>query len=402
MTRASAGRDVFILDAVRTPLGRIGGALAGLRPDDLAAGAVKAAVERLPDLDPAAIDETYFGDANQAGEDNRNVARMAVLLAGLPVTIPGATVNRLCGSGLEAVVDASRAVAVGDADVALAGGVESMSRAPWVLPKPPKGYPTGHEQLWSTTLGWRMTNPRMPTEWTIALGEGAEVMADKYSISREEQDEFALASHRKAAAAWDAGWFEREVVPAGAELARDECIRPDTTLDKLAALKPVFRSAGTVTAGNSSPMNDGSSCLVLASEEGAERAGAAPMARVVARGTHGVEPHLFGIGPVEAARQALARAGLGWADLAAVELNEAFAAQSLACLAEWPELDPAIVNPQGGAIAIGHPLGCSGARILTTLVHHLRRTGGRYGLAAMCIGVGQGIAVVVENVSTAP
>jgi acetyl-CoA acyltransferase len=395
-------RDVFILDAVRTPLGRIGGALAALRPDDLAATAVKAAVERLPDLDPAAIDEAYFGDANQAGEDNRNVARMAVLLAGLPVTIPGATVNRLCGSGLEAVVDASRAVAVGDADVVLAGGVESMSRAPWVLPKPARGYPTGHEQLWSTTLGWRMTNPRIPTEWTIALGEGAEVMADKYSISRDEQDEFALASHRKAAAAWDAGWFDREVVPAGADLSRDECIRPDTTIEKLAALKPVFRSAGTVTAGNSSPMNDGSSCLVLVSEDGAERAGAAPLARVVARATHGVEPHLFGIGPVEAARQALGRAGLTWGDLAAVELNEAFAAQSLACLAEWPELDPAIVNPQGGAIAIGHPLGCSGARILTTLVHHLHRTGGRYGLAAMCIGVGQGIAVVVENVSTAP
>jgi acetyl-CoA acyltransferase len=392
---------VFILDAVRTPLGRIGGALAGLRPDDLAATVVKAVVERLPGLDPAAIDEAYFGDANQAGEDNRNVARMAVLLAGLPVTIPGATVNRLCGSGLEAVVDASRAVAVGDADVALAGGTESMSRAPWVLPKPAKGYPTGHEQLWSTTLGWRMTNPRMPSEWTIALGEGAEVMADKYSISREEQDEFALASHRKAAAAWDAGWFDQEIVPAGAELARDECIRPDTTLEKLAALKPVFRAAGTVTAGNSSPMNDGSSCLVLASDEGAGRAGAAPLARVVARATHGVEPHLFGIGPVEAARRALGRAGLTWGDLAAVELNEAFAAQSLACLAEWPELDSAIVNPQGGAIAIGHPLGCSGARILTTLVHHLHRTGGRFGLATMCIGVGQGIAVVVENVSTA-
>jgi acetyl-CoA acyltransferase len=401
MTSASAGRDVFILDAARTPLGRIGGALAGLRPDDLAATVVKAAVERLPGLDPAAIDEAYFGDANQAGEDNRNVARMAVLLAGLPVTIPGATVNRLCGSGLEAVVDASRAVAVGDADIALAGGVESMSRAPWVLPKPAKGYPTGHEQLWSTTLGWRMTNPRMPSEWTIALGEGAEVMADKYSISREEQDEFALASHRKAAAAWDAGWFDQEIVPAGAELARDECIRPDTTLEKLAALKPVFRAAGTVTAGNSSPMNDGSSCLVLASDEGAGRAGAAPLARVVARATHGVEPHLFGIGPVEAARRALGRAGLTWGDLAAVELNEAFAAQSLACLAEWPELDSAIVNPQGGAIAIGHPLGCSGARILTTLVHHLHRTGGRFGLATMCIGVGQGIAVVVENVSTA-
>ncbi len=391
--------DVYILDAVRTPVGRLGGALAGIRPDDLAATAVKAVVDRLPELDPGAIEEIYFGDANQAGEDNRNVARMAVLLAGLPVTIPGATVNRLCGSGLEAVIDASRAVAVGDADVVLAGGVESMSRAPWVLPKPAQGYPTGHEQLWSTTLGWRMTNPRMPSEWTIALGEGAEVLADKYSISREEQDAFALGSHRRAAAAWDAGWFDAEVVPAGdSQLARDECIRPDTTAEKLASLKPVFRSGGTVTAGNASPMNDGASALVLASEAGAAHAGAPPLARVVARATSGVEPHLYGIGPVTAARTALSRAGLGWGDLAAVELNEAFAAQSLACLAEWPDLDRSIVNPQGGAIAIGHPLGCSGARILTTLVHHLRRTGGRYGMAAMCIGVGQGIAVIVENV----
>ena len=407
--------DVYILDAVRTPIGRLGGALAGLRPDDLAATAVKAVVDRLPGLDPGAIEEIYFGDANQAGEDNRNVARMAVLLAGLPVTIPGATVNRLCGSGLEAVIDfevtpnrpdcleavidASRAVAVGDADVVLAGGVESMSRAPWVLPKPAKGYPTGHEQLWSTTLGWRMTNPRMPSEWTIALGEGAEVLADKYSISREEQDAFALGSHQRAAAAWDAGWFDAEVVPAGdGQLGRDECIRPDTTAEKLASLRPVFRSGGTVTAGNASPMNDGTSALVLASEDGARRAGAPPLARVVARATSGVEPHLYGIGPVTAARAALSRAGLGWGDLSAVELNEAFAAQSLACLAEWPDLDRSIVNPQGGAIAIGHPLGCSGARILTTLVHHLRRTGGRYGMAAMCIGVGQGIAVIVENV----
>jgi acetyl-CoA acetyltransferase family protein len=324
---------------------------------------------------------------------------MAVLLAGLPVTIPGATVNRLCGSGLEAVMDGSRAVAVGDADVVLAGGVESMSRAPWVLPKPAKGYPTGHEQLWSTTLGWRMTNPLMPSEWTISLGEGAEVLADKYSISREAQDAFALASHQNAAAAWEAGWFADETVavPGPAPLERDECIRADSTLEKLAALKPVFRAGGTVTAGNASPMNDGAAGLVLASEAGAQRAGASPLARVVSRATSGVEPHLYGIGPVEAARRALARAGLAWGDLADVELNEAFAAQSLACLAEWPELDPAIVNPQGGAIAIGHPLGCSGARILTTLVHHLRRTGGRCGLAAMCIGVGQGIAVVVEN-----
>jgi acetyl-CoA acyltransferase len=395
-------RDVYVLDAVRTPVGRHGGALAGVRPDDQAATAVRAVVGRQEGLDPAAIDEVYFGDANQAGEDNRNVARMAVLLAGLPVTIPGATVNRLCGSGLEAAIDASRAVAVGDADLVLAGGVESMSRAPWVLPKPAKGFPTGHEQLWSTTLGWRMTNPRMPTEWTIALGEGAEVLADKYAISREEQDAFALASHQKAAAAWDAGWFDGELATvAGAELARDECIRADSTVEKLAALKPVFRAGGTVTAGNSSPMNDGAAALLLASEVGVTRIGAEPLARIVARATSGVEPHLYGIGPVAAARTALDRAGLAWGDLAAVELNEAFAAQSLACLAEWPELDPSIVNPQGGAIAIGHPLGCSGARILTTLVHHLRRTSGRFGLAAMCIGVGQGIATVVENVSSA-
>jgi acetyl-CoA acyltransferase len=391
-------RDVYVLDAVRTPIGRLGGALAGVRADDLAATAVKAVVQRLPGLDPGAIEEIYFGDANQAGEDNRNVARMAVLLAGLPVTIPGATVNRLCGSGLEAVIDASRAVAVGDVELALAGGVESMSRAPWVLPKPAKGYPTGHEQLWSTTLGWRMTNPRMPTEWTISLGEGAEVLADKYSVSREEQDAFALGSHLRAAAAWEAGWFAAEVVVVeGVDLPRDECVRPDSTMDKLAALKPVFRAGGTVTAGNASPMNDGAAALVLASEDGARRAGAEPVARVVARATSGVEPHLYGIGPVSAARAALSRAGLAWGDLDAVELNEAFAAQSLACLAEWPDLDPTIVNPAGGAIAIGHPLGCSGARILTTLIHHLRRTGGRYGMAAMCIGVGQGIAVIVEN-----
>ena len=391
-------REVYVLEAVRTPIGRLGGALAAVRPDDLAATTVKAAVERLPQLDPAAIEEAYLGDANQAGEDNRNVARMAVLLAGLPVTIPGATVNRLCGSGLEAVMDASRAVAVGDADVVLAGGVESMSRAPWVLPKPAKGYPTGHEQLWSTTLGWRMTNPRMPSEWTVSLGEGAELLADKYGISREQQDEFALGSHRKATAAWDGGSFAGEVVAVeGVELDRDESVRADTTLEKLATLRPVFRSAGTVTAGNASPMNDGSAALVLASEDGAARAGATPLARVVSRATSGVEPHLYGIGPVAAGRIALERAGLTWGDLDAVELNEAFAAQSLACLAEWPDLDPSIVNRQGGAIALGHPLGCSGARILTTLVHHLRRTGGRYGMAAMCIGVGQGIAVVVER-----
>jgi len=390
----------LILDAVRTPFGRIGGALAGVRPDDLAAGTLRALLDRTAGLDPAAIDEVYVGDANQAGEDNRNVARMALLLAGVPTSVPGGTVNRLCGSGLDAIFCASRAVAVGDADIAIAGGVESMSRAPWVLQKPSKGYPTGHEQLWSTTLGWRMTNPKMPAQWTVALGEGAEILADLHAIGREEQDEFALRSHRAAAAAWAAGSFADEVVPVpGTSLAIDECIRAETTMEKLAALAPVFRPTGTVTAGNASPMNDGASMLLLASEAGAARCAATPLARIVSRATSGTDPHLYGIGPVESVRLALKRAGIGVDDLAAVELNEAFAAQSLACLREMPELDPSIVNTQGGAIAIGHPLGGSGARIVTTLVHRLRRTGGRYGLATMCIGVGQGIAIVIENLS---
>jgi 3-oxoadipyl-CoA thiolase len=392
-------RDVFIVDAARTPIGRHGGALAGIRPDDLAAAVLRALVERHPSLDPGRIDDVFFGDANAAGEDNRDVARMAVLLAGLPVTVPGTTVNRLCGSGMEAVIGATRAIAVGDGDLCIGGGVESMSRAPWVLLKPERAYATSSEQLWSTTLGWRMTNPKMPSEWTISLGEGAEVLAEKYSISRDAQDEFALRSHQRAAAAWDRGHFAAEVVPAsGATLARDECIRPDTTIEKLAALKPAFRTGGTVTAGNSSPLNDGAAALLLGSESAVTTMGITPMARVVSKAVVGVEPHLYGIGPVEAVRLALRRASLDFSDLAAMELNEAFAAQSLACLAEWPELDSSIVNPNGGAIAIGHPLGCSGARILTTLTHHLHRTGGRYGLAAMCIGVGQGIAMVIENV----
>ena len=296
------------------------------------------------------------------------------------------------------MIAGSRAVAVGDASVVLTGGVESMTRAPWILLKPDRPYPTTHQELWSSALGWRMVNPRMPAEWTIALGEGAEVLADKYAITREAQDAFALASHQKADAAWSAGWFEAEIVAVpGVDLERDEGVRADSSLERLGRLKPAFRSEGTVTAGNSSPLNDGAAAVLLASESGCSAMSAKPLARIVARATSGVEPPLYGIGPVTAGRTALARAGLDWADLDAVELNEAFAAQSLACLAEWTELDPAIVNPQGGAIAIGHPLGCSGARILTTLTHHLRRTGGRYGLAAMCIGVGQGIAIVIEN-----
>ncbi|MEQ1698642.1 MAG: thiolase family protein [Ilumatobacteraceae bacterium] len=392
--------ESFIIDAVRTPIGKLGGALAGIRPDDLLAEVFRAIVRRNDTLDPADIDEVYAGDANGAGEDNRNVARMASLLAGFPVTVPGATFNRLCGSGMEALLGASRTIEVGDADITLAGGVESMTRAPWVLLKPAKGYPTSHEQLWNSALGWRMVNPQMPKEWTVALGEGAEILAGKYAISRDEQDEFAAGSHRRAAEAWANGWFAQEIVAApGVELAIDECVRPDSTPASLARLKPVFRPDGSVTAGNSSPMNDGAAAMVVASAAGAARLGATPLARIAGRGTAGVEPHLFGIGPVEATRLALRRAGISWDDLDAVELNEAFAAQSIACLREMPDLDPDKVNPLGGAIAIGHPLGCSGVRIVTTLAHHLRRTGGRYGLATMCIGVGQGIAVVIENLT---
>ena len=384
---------VFILDAVRTPIGRHRGALAGVRPDDLAAAVVRAVVERVPDVAPERIDDVFLGDANGAGEDNRNVARMAVLLAGLPVSVPGTTVNRLCGSGMEAVAQASRAVAVGDAGVVLAGGVESMSRAPWVTLDPDGA------DLVSTTLGWRLVNPAMPEQWTASLGEGAELLAERYKVSREEQDAFALSSHRKAVAAWDAGRFAAEVVPVpGVALAADECIRRDTSLEALAGLRPVFRpEGGTVTAGNASPLADGAAALVLAGEDVVAETGRRPLARIAARATSAVAPHLYGIGPVEAARRALAGAGIGWSDLVAAELNEAFAAQALACLAEWPELDPDLLNPNGGAIALGHPIGSSGARILTTLAHELRRRGGGYGLAAMCIGVGQGIAVVLEG-----
>jgi acetyl-CoA acetyltransferase family protein len=288
-------------------------------------------------------------------------------------------------------------VSVGDASLVVAGGVESMTRAPWVLLKPEKPFPRAHETLHSTTLGWRMTNPNMPEQWTVALGEGAEILADRFEISREEQDEFALKSHQRAAAAWDKGVYEGEIAPVpDTDLERDEGIRPDSSMEKLGKLKPVFRKDGTVTAGNSSPLNDGAAALFIGDEKGAEKLGREPLARIVSRAAHGVEPHLFGIGPVEAANRAIERAGIGWDDISVVELNEAFAAQSLACLAEWRELDPDIVNINGGAIAIGHPLGCSGARILGSLAHELKRRGGGYGLAAICIGVGQGLAVVLE------
>ena len=388
--------EVFLLDAVRTPFGRYGGALSGVRPDDLAAHVLRAVTERT-DLDPASVDEVYLGAANQAGEDNRNVARMAALLAGWPTSVPGSTVNRLCGSGLDAAMQASRTIAVGDASLIVAGGVEAMSRAPWVLLKPGKGFPQGHETLHSTTLGWRMVNPAMPSQWTVSLGESTELLAARFKIGRAEQDEFALRSHQAADRAWQAGFFDDHVVPVpGAALDSDESIRPGTTPEALAKLKPVFRPDGTVTAGNASPLNDGAAAVVLGDAAAAQRLAITPLARIAGRGAAAVDPDMFGIGPVEAAETALRRAGIGWSDLKAVELNEAFAAQSLACLASWPQLDPAIVNVNGGAIAIGHPLGASGGRILAQLAYELRRRGGGYGLAAICIGVGQGLAVVLE------
>ncbi|MFJ3904938.1 thiolase family protein [Streptomyces sp. NPDC090025] len=392
-------RDVYIVDAVRTPIGKFGGALSSVRPDDLAAHVVRSLVARTPALDPALVDDVYFGDANGAGEDNRDVARMAVLLAGLPTSVPGVTVNRLCGSGMEAVIQAARAIAVGDASVVLAGGVESMSRAPWVLQKPERAFPAGHQQLHSTTLGWRMTNPRMPAEWTVALGEGAEQVADKHALSRADQDAFALASHRKAAEAWAKGLYDGEIVPyPGIELARDECVRDTTSIEALAKLKPAFRpDGGTVTAGNASPLNDGAAALLLVDEAGLRETGREPLARIRASAVSGIEPQLFGLGPVAAVRKALGKADRGFADLTTFELNEAFAAQALGCLAEWPELDPEVVNPRGGAIAIGHPLGASGARIAGAVAHQLAAAGSGTGLAALCIGVGQGLALVLER-----
>jgi len=388
--------SAWIVDAVRTPIGRIGGALSKVRPDDLAATTIRSLLDRSPSLDPASIDDVVLGDANGAGEDNRNVARMAVLLAGVPVSVPGSTVNRLCASGMEAAVQVSRMLEVGDAHVALAGGVESMSRAPWILPKNEEVLPRGDARLFSSTLGWRMINPAMPSQWTVALGEGAEILAEHYNISREAQDAFAFESHAKAVLAWRDGHFNDEIVHvADVALSRDESIR-DTTLERLADLRPVFREGGTVTAGNSSPMNDGASVLLMVDDEGLRRCGGTALARVAGRGVSAVEPQLYGIGPVEAAERALERAGVDWGDLAVVELNEAFASQSLACMRDWPELDPTIVNPLGGAIALGHPLGCSGARLLTTLAWQLKHRGGGYGLAAMCVGVGQGMAVVLE------
>src|SRR5947209_1802452 len=377
--------SAYILDAVRSPFGRYGRGLAQVRPDDLAANVVRALLDRLPELDPSRVEDVLFGDANQAGEDNRNVARMAWLLNDLPTSVPGGTINRLCGSSLDAAMQASRMIETGDSSIVLVGGVESMSRAPWVLLKTERPYPQEHQQLHSSTLGWRMVNPRMPEQWTISLGASAEKLAGLYGIGREEQGACALRRHQNV------------VAVTGTELERDENIRPDTSLERLASLKPAFVEGGTVTAGNSSPLNDGAGALLMADEDGAEAAGAAPLARVVSRGVAAVDPDVFGIAPVQAAERALKRAGIGWQDVDVVELNEAFASQCLADIGQWQGLDPERVNPHGGAIALGHPLGASGVRIVGGLAHELHRRGAGYGVAALCIGVGQGLALVLEG-----
>jgi 3-oxoadipyl-CoA thiolase len=398
--------DALILDALRTPIGRYRGALAGVRPDDLAALTIRAVVERTG-VDPERIDDVFFGCANQAGEENRNVARMAVLLAELPVSVPGATVNRLCASGLEAFNQASRAIRVGDADLCLAGGVESMTRSPWVLPKPEVGFARGDQALVDTTLGWRLVNPKFADgDYTEAMGETGENVAAEHRVSRSDQDEFALRSHQLAIAARESGYLDGQIVPVptppakrGAEpglLEADEGPRADTTLEKLAKLKPAFREGGTVTAGNSSSLNDGAACLLVGSESAAGELGLEPLARVVSIGVAGVEPRTMGVGPIPAIRAALKRGGLTIDDLDLVEINEAFASQVIACERQLG-IERERLNVNGGAIAIGHPLGCSGARLVGGLAHELRRRNVRYGVAALCVGVGQGLATIIEN-----
>jgi 3-oxoadipyl-CoA thiolase len=398
-------REAWIVDACRTPFGRYGGALAAVRPDDLAAIVIRALMARTG-IDPAAIDDVLMGCSNQAGEDNRNVARMALLVAGLPVDVPGQTVNRLCGSGLQAVNSAGHAIAAGDGEVFIAGGVESMSRAPLVMLKPDQAFPRGARELADTTLGWRFVNPALAAMHPpCSMGETGENVAERLGVSREDQDAFALASQRKAAAAWDEGRYAAEIVPVSVPqkkggpvvVDRDEHLRPDSTPEGLAGLRPVFREGGTVTAGNSSGINDGAAAALVVEAERARSLGLRPLVRIVATAVAGVDPAVMGMGPVPAVRKALARAGLEVADLDRVEFNEAFASQSVACIREL-ELDPDRVNPDGGAIAIGHPLGASGGRLIATLIHGLGRDGGRYGLAAMCVGVGQGIATIVERI----
>jgi 3-oxoadipyl-CoA thiolase len=393
--------DAFITSAVRTPIGRAGGTLADIRPDDLAAAAIRGLLDRAS-LPPGRVDDVILGCANGAGEDNRNVARMASLLAGLPVEVPGQTVNRLCGSGLQAVASAAHAIRSGEGSLMIAGGVESMTRAPYVMLKPAKGWDRTPPTIADSTVGWRFVNPRFPADWTISLGETAERVAEMCRISRQAQDEFAVESQRRAQAALSAGMFGDEIVPLEVKrdgrsetLTRDEPPRADVTLESLARLKPAFKSGGTVTAGSSSGINDGAAALAVVSRPVMEELGLSPLARIVSTAVAGVDPSCMGLGPVPATRKALERAGLTVDQLDLIELNEAFAAQAIACIRQL-QLDPAKVNIYGGAIALGHPLGASGARILATLVHALRRTGGRYGLATMCIGVGQGIAMVVE------
>ncbi|WP_431521116.1 thiolase family protein [Citricoccus muralis] len=394
--------DAYIYDAVRTPFGKVGGALAKTRPDDLAALMVGESVKRAPALadNGIGVDEVILGNANGAGEENRNVARMATLLAGLDTSIPGTTVNRLCGSSLDAAIIGSRQINTGEADVVLVGGAESMSRAPWVLPKTERPFPMHNLELANTTLGWRLINKNMPKEWTVSLGEATEQLREKYGITRERMDEFAANSHQLAAQAWEAGKYDNLTVQVpDVDLARDETIRPDSTAESLSGLRTVFRKEnGMVTAGNSSPMNDGASAAWLGSEKGADILGLQPLARIAGRATAANEPQYFGYAPVDAANLALKRAGITWDDVAAVELNEAFAAQSLTCTDAWG-VDLEIVNAWGGAIAIGHPLGASGTRVLGTLARRLEESGDRWGVAALCIGVGQGIAVVIENVT---
>ncbi|MFE2733414.1 thiolase family protein [Streptomyces sp. NPDC059349] len=393
-------RPVHFAAARRTPIGKLRGALSTVRPDDLAAGVIRGLLAGVPELDPARIDDVYWGAANQAGEDNRNIARMAALLAGLPESVPGATVNRLCASGLEAVTSAARTIASGEADVVLAGGSESMSRAPFVLQRPDEALPHKME-TYDTRLGWRLVNPKMKElHGVLAMGETAEEVADRYDVPRERQDAFALRSHHNAAEARKNGLFDAEILPVtrpdGVVVEQDECIRPDTSLEKLGTLKPVFRKGGTVTAGNASPMNDGAAGLLLVSEDALHDLGLESLGRYVAGASAGVHPDVMGIGPVPATQKALARVGWSIGDVQEAEFNEAFAAQALACV-DALGIDPELVNPTGGAIALGHPLGCSGARILTTLLHRMRRTGGSRGLATMCVGVGQGSAVLVER-----